>query len=553
MAQLEYYNRYGSFPNRAQMDLESTYGNPMDLAGAIYNPFSYVQSGVDAYNAASEGNYGEAALSGLGVIPGYYGIKGARALARQASPLAKNAGKFLSIQTPKQLPGSGNTFKSEIDWRNWVKYKEDFDNNPDVIQNLLDIERRTKADGTWMKNADGSPFQGTREEFVVEQSDRFKKAYGEGYNEMYRGIQPKANNTVDLNPDFTAATSRFPQGDRAIFGADYDLAKRYVKEINPETGEWFTPDNPTILGANSTTPGMYKLIYPKGKEVKFNAMGDQWNELFLGTPQTKSAFNAVLKEKKDSLRLVEQYLGPKASRDMKKIIANLEESAKTASSKEVVDPNLEKIRKTFPGRVTTDDLAQYISDTDLSSIKLQNVDDGGVGNVDIVNNKKGQYLKSKVGNILLDLDNPNVYKALVPTVLGTAAAAVAGSEPKMKDLGKVSFQNGGLPGEFMYKSQSAAAPLAYDSPTANGYLLPDPNRPELMNTGATEYKMGVDDVTIPTVVNGQYMDPETAYQRYKLTGEKFKPTADPSAYSKFYDEINKLGIMKYKKDYYLVW
>jgi hypothetical protein len=43
------------------------------------------------------------------------------------------------------------------------------------------------------------------------------------------------------------------------------------------------------------------------------------------------------------------------------------------------------------------------------------------------------------------------------------------------------------------------------------------------------------------------MDPETAYQRYKLTGEKFKPTADPSAYSKFYDEVNKLGLMKYKK------
>jgi len=144
--------------------------------------------------------------------------------------------------------------------------------------------------------------------------------------------------------------------------------------------------------------------------------------------------------------------------------------------------------------------------------------------------------------------------AIVPTVLGAGtAAAVAGSEPKeiippdFRYGGPVKYQNGGLPGEMLYRSTSPGAPLAYDSPTANGYLLPDPNRPELMNTGATEYKMEVDGVLIPRVVNGMYFNPEDAYQRYRLTGEKFKPTADPSAYSKFYDEINKLGLMQQKR------
>jgi uncharacterized membrane protein (UPF0127 family) len=143
---------------------------------------------------------------------------------------------------------------------------------------------------------------------------------------------------------------------------------------------------------------------------------------------------------------------------------------------------------------------------------------------------------------------------MAPAVaVGAGAAAVAGSEPKQiippnfRYGGPISYQNGGLPGEMLYRSTSAGAPLAYNSPTANGYLLPDPNRPELMNTGATEYKMGVDNDLIPTVVNGMYFSPEDAYNRYKLTGEKFKPTADPSAYSKFYDEINRLGIMKQKR------
>jgi hypothetical protein len=87
---------------------------------------------------------------------------------------------YKPIEVPRQLPGSpnaGKSFKSEIDWRNWVKYKEDFDNNPQVIQELIDIEKTSKANGTWMKNPDGSPFQGSPEQFVTQQSSNFKKAF----------------------------------------------------------------------------------------------------------------------------------------------------------------------------------------------------------------------------------------------------------------------------------------------------------------------------------------------------------------------------------------
>lgn len=114
----------------------------------------------------------------------------------------------------------------------------------------------------------------------------------------------------------------------------------------------------------------------------------------------------------------------------------------------------------------------------------------------------------------------------------------------------VNFQEGGnVPFDLPLKSANPGSPWAYESPTAGGYLLPDVNRPELLNTGATEYKAEFDGTVIPTVVNGQYMDPNNAYKRYMLTGEKYNPEdlINPTAYSNFYDEVNKLGIMKQQK------
>lgn len=141
--------------------------------------------------------------------------------------------------------------------------------------------------------------------------------------------------------------------------------------------------------------------------------------------------------------------------------------------------------------------------------------------------------------------------AAIPTLLGTGAAAViAGQDtPQQKYGGWLQkYQEGGeMPFGLPLRSANPGSPWAYESPQANGYLLPDPNRPELLNTGATEYKMEADGVTIPTVVNGQYMEPDQAYQRYMLTGEKFKPMIDPHSYSAFYNTVGPLGLMKQKK------
>jgi len=81
-------------------------------------------------------------------------------------------------------------FKSEIDWGKWNK---DIPKNKGLLDEYSEIEKLSKADGTWMKNADGSAFTlqdgslGTVEQFVQTNSKNFKKAYPNGFDVTYRG------------------------------------------------------------------------------------------------------------------------------------------------------------------------------------------------------------------------------------------------------------------------------------------------------------------------------------------------------------------------------
>ena len=94
------------------------------------------------------------------------------------------------------------------------------------------------------------------------------------------------------------------------------------------------------------------------------------------------------------------------------------------------------------------------------------------------------------------------------------------------------------------KSANPTVMSRYNQPMVGNTILPDINRPNLMGYNATEYKMGVDDVEIPKIVNGQWLDDEQAINNYILTGERFKPMADPNSYSRYYDYVDRLGLMK---------
>jgi hypothetical protein len=106
-----------------------------------------------------------------------------------------------------------------------------------------------------------------------------------------------------------------------------------------------------------------------------------------------------------------------------------------------------------------------------------------------------------------------------------------------------------MPFDLPLKEKNPYLVPEYNQPKANGYILPDPNRPQLMNTGATEYKYsyGTDkgEVQVPSIVSGEYIG-DNAYDRYRMSGEEFKPMADPGSYSKFYDMTGELGLMRRK-------
>jgi hypothetical protein len=86
---------------------------------------------------------------------------------------AKNLGKDI-VGSLKNSKKPINNFTSEIDWAKW---NPDTPKYPELINEYNAIEKSTKQSGTWMKNPDGSSFQGTPEQFIQQQSSYFKKAF----------------------------------------------------------------------------------------------------------------------------------------------------------------------------------------------------------------------------------------------------------------------------------------------------------------------------------------------------------------------------------------
>ena len=80
-------------------------------------------------------------------------------------------------QAPKYMDDIFRSFKkfdSEIDWG---AFNKSIPENKILMQEYNLIEETTKANKTWMKNADGSVFKGTPEQFVQIKSGNFQKAY----------------------------------------------------------------------------------------------------------------------------------------------------------------------------------------------------------------------------------------------------------------------------------------------------------------------------------------------------------------------------------------
>ena len=199
--------------------------NPYETAVDLINPLSYVEQARQVKNDLGEGNYLAAGIGALGLIPGEGSIE-------------RSTGKLLS----NEERSIGKLFKSDIDWSKW---NSEIPSNKTLIDEYHDIERTTKANGSWMKNPDGSLFKGTPEQFVQQNSQNFKKAFGNTQVRdrtgspliLHHGSEKNFTEFLTPSKGITPELTH-PKMNYSYFHFNPDIAAEYSGSFNPGA-----PDN----------------------------------------------------------------------------------------------------------------------------------------------------------------------------------------------------------------------------------------------------------------------------------------------------------------------
>ncbi len=244
------------------------------------NPIAYGatsaqnEAGDAIMGAAEMTDVGDALVLGKALSEGDWGTIGLAAGAT-ALPLvgygAFKQGKKLwnKAKTPKN-------FKSEINWSNWNK---EIPENEALMKEYNSIEHQTKANGTWMKNADGSEFKGTPEQFVQQNSENFKNAYPDGNEVVYRGV-----------------SGHFPeQKTGELFTGTRGMAEGYGGT------DIITKDTP--LGYGKGTHELYKKL--SNNQIDVSLPGQDWADLDLFNTEK---FVTRMPDSKNNIGFLEKQL-----------------------------------------------------------------------------------------------------------------------------------------------------------------------------------------------------------------------------------------------------
>jgi hypothetical protein len=162
----------------------------------------------------------------------------------------------------KEVSKPKSTFKSEIDWGKW---NPDTPKYPELINEYNAIEESTKKAGTWMKNPDGSAFQGTPEQFVQQQSSWFKKAFGnsklinpDGSPKIIKHGSEKNDIEIFKSPsqqeNFKKRTATTKDTEHIFFSQDDHWVNRFARKDGKVYNVYANVENPRIA---STPEEMY--------------------------------------------------------------------------------------------------------------------------------------------------------------------------------------------------------------------------------------------------------------------------------------------------------
>lgn len=353
------------------------------------NPAAYIKYGASAKRNFEKGEYFDATFDALGAIPILPAfLKKGKKPVKAATKAAKKVGKF----------------DSSIDWGKWNK---EIPENKALMKEYNAIEQAAKLDGTWMTDIDSNIF-GDVERINLRDAIEFSETgllRGKEANDSYKKIHKQLlTKLLKLKEQAVGTPEQFVQRRSKNYKKAFpnDPLKTYRGAVGTETyngpldgkvknlGTVFTTGkNEAIHYAPKGDQGLLELLYNQSdNSLDFSAKGSGWNGL-------------------------RTDLIPES---------NLKSSISTRNT-------------------TTDDIASRIEDLGIDYVNIRNIYDGVDMPLEtIFNHRKGNYLKSAKGNNgMFDMTNPNIYKAIVPGAIGTAAASQM-TGPVQEDG---QFKNGG--------------------------------------------------------------------------------------------------------------
>jgi len=318
-------------------------------------------------------------------------------------------GKFSQASGLLHKANASKKFASEINWGKWNKK---IPKNKALMKEYNTIEATTKADGTWMKNADGSDFRGSPEQFVQQRSKNFKKAFPDDADVVYRGTK-----------------SDRPEKGQLLFSSENkDLARNYAPHSKKEI----------IKGADNKGGGVNEL-YLKNSDnsADFDLRGQNWAHLDVNHKSTYKDRDYIynIKRQKEVIDIRKKSIeemkasGKKVDKngwtlkELEDSIFNGEEAIEymegLLNAPRPLDNDVAKnIKKRFgpdtwrKGRTSTDEIGEYMVEEGIDNVKLRDIDDSGIGNVRIINNRPGNFVKSAKGNSgEFDMADPNIYQS----------------------------------------------------------------------------------------------------------------------------------------------
>jgi hypothetical protein len=338
----------------------------------------------------------------------------------------------------------GTPFKSEIDWGKWNPETPKY---PELIKEYNDIERRTKLSGTWMKNADGTDFEGTPEQFIQQRSSYYRKAFPDGGTRVYRGVGP---NDWKQGPEAPRWDTGGYDPEKAVPANQPVFLSEDLEQARSYQGDDVAYDSPFLDSRTYRDPrgGTFDLQAPSGsRDIASDQSGRSFKNL--GTVPGVGPFSSRgirnLSSERELLRFYNDY-NTWAKQNNRNQITKFDRSK--AIDELPLFKDIEKEQafiKSMPNAASTDDVADFLSSPQgkkYSSFTARDIDDNSMGDVRIHRNEPGNYLKSNVGNVgFFDLSDPDVFKALAP-IVGTSAAIKLAKSQGVENPGKKMSQGG---------------------------------------------------------------------------------------------------------------